>query len=148
MATQTPSIQSFVPAQLLRWLADRPMHDEPASRTQEMAVLFADLSDFSSLTLDITERQRAGPEKVTELLDSTFSTIVETIGRYGGEVLGFAGDSVLATWTLGESLAKSDAVALASSCGLEVQGLTLPAAERPLRLRIGIGVGPGVLVRV
>jgi len=116
-----------------------------------MVVWFADLSDFSRLTYEITQRERAGPEVVTELLNGTFGTIIETISRYGGEVLGFAGDSVLATWLIEEPRARAEAVTLAGRCGLEVHELKLPevyADRPPLQLRIGIGIGQGVLMQV
>lgn len=115
-----------------------------------MVVWLADLSDFSRLTYQITERERGGPEVVTELLSGTFGTIIETISHHGGEVLGFAGDSVLATWLIDERRTRNEAVTLAGWCGLEVHELKLPEvyARPPLQLRIGIGIGQGVLMQV
>ncbi|MFQ5966699.1 MAG: AAA family ATPase [Acidimicrobiia bacterium] len=152
MATESAVLQSFIPGQLLSWLAERPAPSATeASKEREMVVWFADLSDFSRLTSEITERERAGPEVVTELLNGTFGTIIETVTRHGGEVLGFAGDSVLATWETGNSRDRAEAVMLAGLCGLEVHELKLPKvyADRPaLELRIGIGLGQGVLMQM
>jgi class 3 adenylate cyclase/tetratricopeptide (TPR) repeat protein len=152
MATDSAVLQSFVPGQLVRWLTEQVSAPvEPTSKEHEMVTWFADLSDFSHLTYEITERERAGPELVGELLNQTFGTIIETVTRYGGDVLEFAGDAVLATWTIGDDFDRVQALVLASRCGLEVLELKLPEvyAERaPLELRIGIGVGTGVLMQL
>ena len=149
---ETSILQSFVPPQLLRWLADRPAPGtDPASLDQEMVVWAADLSDFSRLTDEITETQRAGPEVVTAILNETFGTIIEATTRHGGEILGFAGDSVLATWTTGEHRSRAEAVMLAGLSGLEVRELKLANVHTdrpPHALRIAIGIGRGVLMQV
>jgi class 3 adenylate cyclase/tetratricopeptide (TPR) repeat protein len=152
MAIDPTVLRSFLPGQLISWLAGRvtPL-GQPASEEQEMVAWFADLSNFSHLTHQITERERAGPELVGRLLDETFGTILETVTRYGGEVLEFAGDSVLSTWTIGADLDRARALSLASRCGLEVLGLKLPEVYSelpPLDLRVGIGVGTGVLMEL
>lgn len=152
MAEELPALQSFAPVQLLRWLARHPVLDPGmTSDDQEMVVWFADLSDFSRLTQEITERERAGPEAVTALLNAAFGSIVETIARHGGEVVGFAGDSVLATWGIDDDLDRQTAVMLAAQCGLVARELALPdtfAGYPPLRLRVGIGVGLGVFMQI
>jgi len=152
MTTDSTVLQSFVPGQLVSWLTGRVSSPvEPVSKQQEMVAWFADLSKFSDLTHEITERERAGPELVGKLLNETFGTIIEMVTSYGGEVLDFAGDSVLATWMIRADRDRTQALTLASRCGLEVLDLVLPEvyAERPpLVLRIGIGVGTGVLMLV
>ena len=151
MATDSSVLQGFVPGQLISWLAEQvPSPVRPASEQQEMVAWFADLSNFSHLTHEITERERAGPELVGQLLNETFGPIIERVTSYGGEVLEFAGDSVLATWTINAERDRVQALKLASRCGLEVLELKLPEvyADRPLDLRVGIGVGTGVLMEV
>ncbi len=145
-------LESFVPPQLVTWLADRePSPLAPASKQQEMVAWSADLSGFSNLTRVLTERERAGPEVVTDLLNVTFGPIIEMITKYGGGVLDFAGDSVLATWIIDEDHDRASALTLASRCALEVLDMDLSRVQHeqsPLELRIGIGVGPGVLMQL
>ncbi len=152
MTTDSTVLRSFVPGQLVSWLADQVSSpSRPMSKQQEMVAWFADLSNFSHLTHEITERERAGPELVGELLNETFGTIIEMVSRYGGEVLDFAGDSVLATWTIDSDRERAQALTLAARCGLEALDLTLPevyAELPPLDLRVGIGVGNAVLMEV
>lgn len=152
MATDRTVFQSFVPAQLVRWVGQkRAVTEEPASEHREMVTWFADLSNFSHLTHEITERERAGPELIGRLLDQVFGTIIDKVTLHGGDVLEFGGDSVLATWEVDDSRGLSSAVARAASCGREVLGMELPAVYAelpPLELRVGIGAGTGVLMAV
>lgn len=152
MATDPTVFQSFLPAQLVQWVGRHgAVADEPASQQREMVTWFADLSNFSQLTHEITERERAGPELIGRLLDQVFGTIIDKVSLHGGNVLEFAGDSVLATWDVDPSQGPSSAVARAASCGQDVLGLELPAVYAelpPLELRVGIGAGAGVLMAV
>jgi len=78
MATDSTVLQGFVPGQLISWLAQQvPSPVRPVSDQQEMVAWFADLSNFSRLTHEITERERAGPELVGQLLNETFGPIIE-----------------------------------------------------------------------
>jgi class 3 adenylate cyclase/tetratricopeptide (TPR) repeat protein len=116
-----------------------------------MVVWSADLSGFSNLTRVLTERERAGPEVVTDLLNGTFGPIIDMVTDYGGGVLDFAGDSVLATWMIDDDHDRVPTLTLASRCALEVLDLDLSRVqheESPLELRIAIGVGPGVLMQL
>lgn len=144
--------QSFVPPQLVTWLADRePSLLAPASKQQEMVVWFADLAGFSNLTREMTERERAGPEVVIDLLNGTFGPIIDMITNYGGGVLDFAGDSVLATWAIDDDHDRVSSLTLASRCALEILDMDLSQVEREKSspdLRIAIGVGPGVLIQL
>lgn len=151
MATDPTVFQSFVPAQLVRWVGRHgAVTEEPASEQRETVTWFADLSNFSHLTHEITERERAGPELIGRLLDQVFGTIIDTVTLHGGDVLEFAGDSVLATWEVDTS-GPGSAVARAAACGRDVLGLELPAVYAelpPLELRVGIGAGTGVVMAV
>ena len=150
MATDPITLQSFVPAQLVSWVARRGSSEARGEEPREMVTWFADLSNFTQLTHEITERQRAGPELIGRILDQVFGTIIDTVTHHGGHVLEFAGDSVLATWEVDQT-GRAKAVAQAARCGLAVLGLELtqvPIGSAPLELRVGIGAGTAVLMEV
>ena len=152
MATDPTVLQTYVPSQLINWLGEQGTQPiAPASKEQRLVAWFADLSNFSHLTDEITRRDRSGPELVGRLLNETFGSIVETVERYGGQVLDFAGDSVLATWLVDEDDGLDRALTLAARCGLATVQLNLPevyAQLPPLDLRVGVGVGTGFLIQV
>jgi class 3 adenylate cyclase len=151
MATDPTVLQTYVPGQLIGWLAEQGADPVgPASKDQRLVAWFADLSDFSHLTDEITRRDRSGPELVGRLLNETFGSIVETVERHGGQVLDFAGDSVLATWLVETDEELDRALTLAARSGLEAVHLSLPEVYTelpPLDLRVGVGVGTGVLTQ-
>lgn len=152
MSTEPAVLQSFVPSQLLNWLAEQasPL-SAPTSKNQQMVVWFADLHDFTRTTHEITEREKAGPEVVTELLNRTFGPIIETITSYGGEVLEFAGDSVLATWTIKDGTDSREALIVAGLCSsavLELDSAQVYPGQPSLKLRIGIGLGQAALMQL
>ena len=152
MARDHEVLQSFVPAQLVEWLADRePTSVDPASDRVELVCWFADLSNFSHTTDEITRRNRAGPEAVGDMLNRTFGAIIDTIAEHEGRVYDFAGDAVLATWTIGVENDHARSLALACRCGMEVLQRELPdiREELPdLNLRIGVGFGTARYVEV
>jgi len=102
------------------------------------AVMFADISGFTALTEHLAERGPAGAEQLTEALNSYFDLLIETIAAYGGEVVLFAGDAVLAAWSSADKALVEEALA-AASCRLDIRerlncrvagGISAPGAHR------------------
>ncbi|HUO46680.1 MAG TPA: AAA family ATPase [Acidimicrobiia bacterium] len=79
------------------------------------AVLFADVSKYSSLTEALLEKlgPQRGAEELTRRLNTVLSTVVREVHRYGGSVIGFAGDGVTC-WFDGDNGRRATAAALAS----------------------------------
>jgi adenylate cyclase len=59
--------------------------------------LFADISGFTALTESLRETlgTRQGAEELTRQLGAVYSALIAEIEKYGGSVIGFAGDSML-----------------------------------------------------
>jgi class 3 adenylate cyclase len=136
-------ISSYVSALAARRLVGRhePLH-EPEDEQLTAAVLFADISGFTALTERLAQTGRGGVEELTELLNGCFGQLVRLVADYGGDVVKFAGDALLALWPADEGL--SEVTAQAARCGLAMQR-ALHASElgagRHLSVRIGIGAG-------
>jgi predicted ATPase/class 3 adenylate cyclase len=60
------------------------------------AALFADISGFTPLTeaLARTLGPRRGAEALTQQINAVYEALLEAVERYGGSVVGFAGDAV------------------------------------------------------
>src|SRR5690242_13076204 len=60
------------------------------------AALFADISGFTPLTeaLDRALGPRRGAEALTRQLNQIYDALIFEVERYGGSVIGFAGDSI------------------------------------------------------
>jgi len=60
------------------------------------AALFADISGFTPLTeaLDRALGSRHGAEALTRQLNQIYDALIAEVDRYGGSLIGFAGDSI------------------------------------------------------
>jgi class 3 adenylate cyclase len=67
-----------------------------AGETIRAALLFADLRGFTELS------ESAAPQEVVAALDSWFDRVAGAVHAFGGEVLKFIGDGVLAIFPIGE----------------------------------------------
>lgn len=61
------------------------------------SALFADISGFTALTEALREKfgSRQGAEELTKQLEQVYSVLIAEIEKYGGSVIGFAGDAML-----------------------------------------------------
>jgi len=107
------------------------------------ALLFADISGFTSLTEKMGRMGREGAEELTVRLNHFFESLLAVIDCHGGDVLKFGGDALL----IGFSGCSPLEAAIGCSRDL------LPAAERAgrlitkagrfrLRLHVGLSFGP------
>ena len=77
--------------------------------------MFLDLSGFSTMTDTLMQHGQHGAEVLANLMHGVFDPLVESIFSYGGKIVGFAGDGIMALYPI-EGDAKSIALgALASA---------------------------------
>jgi class 3 adenylate cyclase/tetratricopeptide (TPR) repeat protein len=108
--------------------------------------LFLDLSGFSTMTDVLMQHGQHGAEVLAGLMHGVFDPLVEGIFHYGGKVIGFAGDGVMALFPV-EANAK-DVVLRALAAAWDVQQRL---AENPARqtlygkfhftVKVGIALG-------
>src|SRR4026208_153042 len=58
--------------------------------------LFLDLSGFSTMTDVLMQHGQHGAEVLAGLMHGVFDPLVESIFDYGGKIIGFAGDGIMA----------------------------------------------------
>ncbi len=60
------------------------------------SVLFADISGFTALTEGLRDLlgSRQGAEELSKHLDTVYTALIAEVEKYGGSVLGFAGDAI------------------------------------------------------
>lgn len=65
-------------------------------RQTEGAALFADISGFTTLAEALTRSlgRRRGAEELPIMLNRVYDAVITEVDRYGGSVVGFAGDSI------------------------------------------------------
>ena len=83
---------SFVPRLTLEWLRSHP---ERQWLEIDGTLAFVDISGFTAMSEQLSSRGRAGAEEVTDVMNSTFSALLEKAYALGGGLLKFGGDALL-----------------------------------------------------
>ena len=111
----------------------------------EEAVLFADISGFTPLTVTLLRELglKRGPEELTRQLNLVYDVLIAEVHRYGGSVMGFSGDAITC-WFDGDGGLR------ATACGLTMQqamaqftSVQTPAGTVvSLDMKAAVAVGP------
>jgi class 3 adenylate cyclase/tetratricopeptide (TPR) repeat protein len=90
-------LASFSPGRLcLRFTECDPYIALPTSEAVPGTLLFADISGFTQLTERLSAKGPVGAEELTLALNSYFGELIQIVDSYGGDVLKFAGDALVA----------------------------------------------------
>jgi class 3 adenylate cyclase/tetratricopeptide (TPR) repeat protein len=90
-------LASFSPGRLcLRFTERDPYIALPTSEDVPSTLLFADISGFTQLTERLSAKGPVGAEELTLALNSYFGELIQIVDSYGGDVLKFAGDALVA----------------------------------------------------
>ncbi len=108
------------------------------------AALFADVSGFTPLTEALANELglHRGAEELAGHLNGVYEAIVSELERYGGAVLGFAGDAITCWFDADDGL-RATASALAMQA--EMRRIAPPIvgeASFPLSLKVAVACGP------
>ena len=112
----------------------------------EAVGLFLDLSGFSTMTDTLMQQGQHGAEVLAGMMHSVFDPLVQSILNYGGEIIGFAGDGVMALYPV-ESDSRTAALrALASASEIQQRLEADPARQTiygkfQFSIKIGLTVG-------
>jgi len=77
--------------------------------------MFLDLSGFSTMTDALMQHGQHGAEVLANLMHGVFDPLVESIFDYGGKIVGFAGDGIMALYPIDRDVKSSVLGALASA---------------------------------
>lgn len=114
-------LASFLPRFQLERIAQRSeLPAAPSCVEFEAAVLVVDLAGFTRLTMQYHDRGSRGAEELSEFTSAYFGQTSSTVLGHGGDVLVFAGDSVVAMWPARGDLER--AVCRASQCARALHG--------------------------
>src|SRR5215211_7421753 len=108
--------------------------------------MFLDLSGFSTMTDTLMQHGQHGAEVLAGLMHGVFDPLVESIFDYGGKIVGFAGDGILALYPV-ELDARSTAIrALTSAYIIQKRFQENPTrqtvyGEFSISAKIGLGSG-------
>ncbi len=109
-------------------------------------VIFLDLSGFSTMTDTLMQHGQHGAEVLAGLMHGVFDPLVESIFAYGGKIISFAGDGIMALFPV-ESDARSTAlIALASASEIQQRlgenpGRQTVYGKFRFSVKIGLAIG-------
>jgi class 3 adenylate cyclase len=97
----TELLASYVPRLIQnRVIADPAPIEAPVAEEFQAAILFADISGFTLLTERMAQMGPTGVEILARILNEYFGQLIDIIHSYGGDVVKFAGDAVIAVWPI------------------------------------------------
>jgi len=141
MTAYLNALASYLPKLLVERANDGRIGGlEPNSEEFEAALLFADVSGFTRLTETLTARGPAGTEHLTQVLNLYFGQIIDLVDQWGGDVVKFAGDAMIALWLTPEGAKEATACALALQ-----QSLHHYDVGDGLHLSMKVAVGAGTV---
>ncbi len=139
------NLASFAPQLILRRANQDPKGITAATVARfPAAVLFADISGFTALTQRLAARGPAGAEDLTDLLNRYFGQMIDLIAEYGGDVVKFAGDALVALWPGEDEAEVAAQVECVAHCSLAMQErLHNYEVAEGLRLKMKLAIGAG-----
>ena len=86
----------YVPRLVVDWL-----QTQPAARWQALdgTLAFVDLSGFTAMSERLARQGKVGAEEVTEVMNDTFTHLLDVAYAEGGGLLKFGGDALLLLFT-------------------------------------------------
>lgn len=108
--------------------------------------MFLDLSGFSKMTDTLMQHGQHGAEVLAGLMYSVFDPLVKSIFGYGGKIVSFAGDGIMALYPVDGDETRTALRALTSAWVIQQELFHAPERATPygtfsLSVKIGITVG-------
>lgn len=143
MKASLRSFTRFAPEQIVREVVVKGQEAMLGGDRREVTLLFSDLRNFTRFS------EQTRPEKVVQILNTHFDSMVQIINRHHGFVVDFLGDSLFAVFGAPER--DPEHARQAVSCAIDMQlarqsmNRDLTAANLTL-MEMGIGVNTGPCV--
>ena len=149
----TELLASYVPKLIQnRVIANPAPIESPVAEELQAAILFADISGFTLLTERMAEKGPTGVETLARILNEYFGQLIDIIHDYGGDVVKFAGDAVIAVWpvvpdvTISQTVSRADQwqwTMRAAECALEVHERlsNYKVEDASLYLKLAVSLG-------
>ncbi len=132
----SPLVDRHLAGRLGRPARRRGVAEPQALEATSVIALFVDIRGFTGLSQDLAPAELAGWMR-------RFHALVEdTVARYGGVVDKYVGDGVLALFGVGGATSEEAARAVECAESLAARGGPSPAGEDPVRLAVGLHIGP------
>lgn len=139
-------LASLVPASVIRYHLEKKGENRLASFSEEYegAVLFADISGFSSLAEKLAKDLNCAAnaaESLSSYIGQSLEKMVLEVCSKGGDVIKFAGDAILTVFPASKFANLNEATLCCVQVGLNLLKLDLKAGGVQLSVHCGVGAG-------
>src|SRR6476659_4816064 len=139
MSSASAELIPFVPRITVEWLQDNP---ELRWLEVDGTISFVDISGFTAMSERLSNIGRAGAEEVTDVMNATFSALLEVAYAEGGGLLKFGGDALLLLYEGDDHAARAAKAAFEMRRTLRAIGRPRTSAGAvPLRMHAGLHSG-------
>lgn len=133
----------YLSNEVVATLLESPTGLEIGGEKRKITMMMADLRGFTSLS------ERLAPERVVEILNRYFGTMVKIITRHQGTIDEFIGDAIFVLF--GAPVRKADDAGRAVACAVEMQRMMASVNEQNRsdglpEIEMGIGLHTGEVV--
>ncbi len=141
-------LAAYVPTPVAQAIYHQPrVPSEPTAQRFLAAVLFTDISGFTPLAEALSQSGPTGAEELTHLINLYFTSMIEIVQTYHGQVVKFSGDALTVLFKA-EKISLTEAVRRAGECALTMQTrmgdfaqLRTSRGRASLSMKAGIGAG-------
>ena len=108
--------------------------------------IFLDLSGFSTMTDTLMQHGQHGAEVLAGLMHGVFDPLIESIFAYGGKIISFAGDGIMALFPIESDSRSTALIALASASEIQLRLGEHPGRQTiygkfRFSVKIGLAIG-------
>ena len=136
-STSTPvDLTPYVPRVVVDWLRTS---QEAKRRELEGTLAFVDISGFTAMSERLAQKGKLGAEEVTDVMNLTFSRLLDVAYAVGGGLLKFGGDALLLFFTGENHAARACDAAYGMRKALRELGRPQTSAG-PVTLKMHVGV--------
>lgn len=145
MSNFIDQLRPYVPALITHHISESPNFPEkPNTESFKAVALFADISGFTSITEKLVAQGPQGVEMLSRILNDYFGKLTSRIADHGGDVVNFAGDSLLAVWKFDDDAEAKSIIESVLQCAQRIQkelhGYETGVSAK-LSMRMGVGLG-------
>lgn len=133
-----PALTPYIPRLLLEWPSESPTECREIAGT----LVFVDISGFTAMSERLSKKGKVGAEEVTDVLNHTFSRLLEVAYQVDGSLLKFGGDALLLFFTGPDHVSRACHAAGHMRTSLKKIGrLDTSAGKMMINMSIGIHSG-------
>jgi len=133
------ALQPYVPRLAIEWLREQP---DERHLAVDGSLAFVDISGFTSLTERLARVGRAGPEELSDILDTTFGALLTATRTDGADLVKWGGDAVLLLFRGDDHAMRAARASYRMQRVLRDVGRTQASAGQ-VTLRMSVGIHSG-----